>query len=353
MKTLHVVPDLQPGTSARELQLLCADFWRRIGMVQVCCLGRGGPAGDSLRTVCVPVETLDWTRPLDPRPLWHLARRLRTLQPDIVCAWGLTALRAVRAAAPFCPWAIVVRRLWESRPKPWALSALDQWLLKRVDRIVVNNLDQARRVEQVGILADKVCVAPPAVGVSRPFGDTQPAKARIVCAGALVPHNGFYEALWTFDILHFVVPEVELLIAGDGPERRRLEQFVDNIGLRHRIELNPAATDLPALLAGAAVVWVPSLTDSGAGLALEAMAAGRAVVASRWPGLAQVVVDGETGFLVEPGSKVELARQTRGLLDNAGLRRRLGEAGRRRVEQHFAAESLRCHWADLCQELAA
>ena len=74
------------------------------------------------------------------------------------------------------------------------------------------------------------------------------------------------------------------------------------------------------LLAQAAVVWVPSLADSGFGVALQAMAAGRPVVASRWPALAELVVDGETGYLVQPGSKIELAQKTRRLLGDAGLR---------------------------------
>jgi glycogen synthase len=90
-------------------------------------------------------------------------------------------------------------------------------------------------------------------------------------------------------------------------------------------------------MARSEVVWVPSLADGGARVALEAMAAGRPVVASRLPGLAEVVVEGETGFLVPPGDKIALARQTRRLLADAELRRRLGQAGRARIAQHFAA----------------
>jgi glycosyltransferase involved in cell wall biosynthesis len=85
---------------------------------------------------------------------------------------------------------------------------------------------------------------------------------------------------------------------------------------------------------------VPSLTDRGRSVAAEAMLAGRPVVASRWPGLAEVVADGLTGYLVPPDDKAALARQTRPLLENAELRRRLGAAGRQRAIAQFSVQGL-------------
>jgi glycosyltransferase involved in cell wall biosynthesis len=70
------------------------------------------------------------------------------------------------------------------------------------------------------------------------------------------------------------------------------------------------------------------------------MAAGRPVVASRLPELTEIIVDGETGFLVPPGDKTALARQTRRLLEDADLARRLGEAGRRRAAECFSLARL-------------
>jgi glycosyltransferase involved in cell wall biosynthesis len=63
-------------------------------------------------------------------------------------------------------------------------------------------------------------------------------------------------------------------------------------------------------------------------------------VASRWPGLAEVIAEGETGVLVAPGDPAGLARETRGLLDDPERRRRLGEAGRRRAAERFSAEAM-------------
>src|SRR5437764_855853 len=76
----------------------------------------------------------------------------------------------------------------------------------------------------------------------------------------------------------------------------------------------------------------------GEQVAAEALAAGVSVVASRLPGLAEVV--GEAGLLVPPGDRIELAKQTRTLLDDDGLRRRLGQAGRRRAAERFGVAAL-------------
>ncbi len=81
---------------------------------------------------------------------------------------------------------------------------------------------------------------------------------------------------------------------------------------------------------------VPSVWDEPFGLvALEAMASGRPVCASRVGGLQDIVVDGETGFLFERGNPEELCQKLVLLLDDAALRARMGEAGRRRVEDHY------------------
>ncbi|AMV24179.1 D-inositol 3-phosphate glycosyltransferase [Gemmata sp. SH-PL17] len=95
--------------------------------------------------------------------------------------------------------------------------------------------------------------------------------------------------------------------------------------------------DLPGHLAGADVVVVPTVAQEALGrTAVEAMAAGKPVVASRIGGLPFTVTDGATGALCAPGDPVELAGTLARLLGDAPLRARLGAAGRARFEEHFA-----------------
>jgi len=150
-----------------------------------------------------------------------------------------------------------------------------------------------------------------------------------VGTGPLEPVKGFCDAIWAFDILQFLYDDLHLLLVGAGPDEPNLHRFARRTGATGRIHFLGERDDLDEVLGHAEVVWLPSRADRGTLAALEAMAAARPVVASRWPGLAEVIADGETGLLVPPGDKAALARQTRLLLDDPALARRLGEAGRR------------------------
>jgi glycosyltransferase involved in cell wall biosynthesis len=98
------------------------------------------------------------------------------------------------------------------------------------------------------------------------------------------------------------------------------------------------------------VVWSPDRSGGSTNAVLEAMAAGRPVVASRLPGLAEVVAEGETGFLVPRGDKAALARRTRLLLDDPARRRQMGEAARQRAREHFGVAAMVRRFAELYED---
>jgi len=132
----------------------------------------------------------------------------------------------------------------------------------------------------------------------------------------------------------------QLLIVGGGPERATLEREVAARPWASRVRWTTAA-DVRLPLSMMDVVVVPSLWEEPFGLvAVEAMAAGRPVVASRAGGLPEIVVDGETGLLAARGDMPGLASALRRLLADAALRRRLGEAGRQRAVERFSSERM-------------
>jgi glycosyltransferase involved in cell wall biosynthesis len=100
-------------------------------------------------------------------------------------------------------------------------------------------------------------------------------------------------------------------------------------------------------------LYVSSSRKEGLPLALlEAMASGLPVVATRVPGHLEVVVDGETGFLAESDDPQDLAAAIARLLDDPELRKRMGRAGRKRVEDHFTVEHMASQIARLYREAA-
>jgi glycosyltransferase involved in cell wall biosynthesis len=180
-----------------------------------------------------------------------------------------------------------------------------------------------------------------------------PAARYLLCIGPLEPCKGFFDAIWALDVIRRVYPDLHLVLAGSGSDRPRLQRFVAQISLGNSVHFVGAQEDLAGLVAGAVAVWIPSRADAGRQVALEALAAGRPVLASRQPGLEEVVADGETGVLVPAGNQAALARQTRLLLDDPARGQALGAAGRESVGRRFPATAFVTAYAGLYHELAA
>jgi glycosyltransferase involved in cell wall biosynthesis len=157
---------------------------------------------------------------------------------------------------------------------------------------------------------------------------TQPKKSTLLFAGLV------QEMFKGFDILHDACSRLwvhrqdfELVATSDPPGR--IDAFTRLIGWQSQEEL-------PVHLRAADVVVVPTMAQDALGrTAVEAMAAGRPVIASRIGGLPFTVADGATGLLFKPGDAEDLAKKIAILLDDRALRERLGAAGRRRFEDHY------------------
>lgn len=132
--------------------------------------------------------------------------------------------------------------------------------------------------------------------------------------------------------------QVVLVIAGEGEYRPALEQRARELGVGDRVRfLGYIAGDrLPRYYAASDIAALASYANETFSImSCEAMACARPVVGTRFGGIPEVVVDGETGLLAEPENPEDLARQLARLLDDAALRQRLGECGRRRALDLF------------------
>jgi glycosyltransferase involved in cell wall biosynthesis len=135
------------------------------------------------------------------------------------------------------------------------------------------------------------------------------------------------------------VEGARFLIAGAGDERTRLQHEAAALGVQERVRFLGRRDDIPALLAASDAFVLPSLFEGTPLALLEAMGAGKPVVASAIPGTDEVVVDGESGLLTTAGDADALASALRRIVADADLRIRLGSAGRQRVESEFSAAS--------------
>jgi glycosyltransferase involved in cell wall biosynthesis len=134
-----------------------------------------------------------------------------------------------------------------------------------------------------------------------------------------------------------------LRIVGDGPDRPHLSAAVERLGLTARVELSGGLThaELPAVYAGSDVVVVPSISDSSGdrdglpNVLVEAQSQRLPCIATRLPGVAELMEEGRTGLLVPPGDRPALAAVLERLIRSPGLRARLGAAGEARVRREF------------------
>lgn len=146
-------------------------------------------------------------------------------------------------------------------------------------------------------------------------------------------------------------PMPTLLIAGDGPERKTLEEAARSSGLEAHVRFLGRRDDKLALLSACDALVLPSRQEGLGVAALEAMAAGRAVVATTVGGLGEAVVDGETGLLVPPDDERALSAALRKLLKDPELCRRLGRGGPLRIAQRYATDGMVAAYRALYAEL--
>jgi len=131
-----------------------------------------------------------------------------------------------------------------------------------------------------------------------------------------------------------------LVLVGDGPDRPRAAKRAEELGLEDHVVFLGKHQSVAELLSCADLFLLPSETESFGLAALEAMACGAPVVASRTGGLPEVVDDGVTGFLCPVGAVEEMSEASLGLLRDEGLHRRMSDAGRDVARSRFSTDAV-------------
>ncbi|UCF05946.1 MAG: glycosyltransferase [bacterium] len=142
-----------------------------------------------------------------------------------------------------------------------------------------------------------------------------------------------------FEAMTQLPAHVHLVAVGEGEAGNEYRRVAAALGLAGRVHFLGQRNDVPALLAEADMLVVPSLIEATPYVIIEAMAAGLPVVASRIYGIPELVSDGVSGMLVSPGDPDKLACALSVLLDDAGACARMGAAGRQRFERDFGIEN--------------
>ena len=250
-----------------------------------------------------------------------------------------------------------------------ALGRVARWTFERAAAVTAPSRDLLSRARELGAHeplelvpygADEVVVSPDAAAATRSRLGIARDNVLVAGIGRLVPVKGFDYLVQALAEASRDNPRLRLVLVGDGSERTALAERAASLGVADRVHLVGAVPhdDVPEYLAAADVVVVPSirfegLVDGLPNVALEAMAAGKPLVATRVGGLPELVHDGRNGLLVEEKSASELASAILGLVGDAGLRARLGAAARDEIRAERSWESVARRFVEIYERAAA
>jgi len=223
-------------------------------------------------------------------------------------------------------------------------ARLERWHVQRADRVITTSAYSADRIakfygakpEQIVIVPELIDLDAWQVALSKAPVDEGPP--RILCVAHLYPRKGVDTLLRAFARL---TTDALLRIVGAGPEGERLEHLAHDLNIANRVHFLghlPFAA-LVAEYRNAAIFALPTEQEGFGIVFLEAMASSLPIIATRVAAVPEVVGDGVTGLLVDPGDEMALAQALEQLLRDPALRSRLGNAGRDHVAK-FAAPAV-------------
>ena len=363
LRILFVIPTLVRGGAEKQLTLLATGLPRDQFDVHVAVLTHTGPLEESLRAAGIPVTVIGKRWKFDPFCYGRLRRHIQELKPDIVHTWLFAANAYGRRAAA----SLGVKHILagERCVDPWKSAwqlAIDRRLARVTERIITNSSGVVEFYVSRGLPAEKFVVIPNGIAppqIDQPLTREEllrelklPANARLIGAvGRLWPQKRVKDLIWAADLLKSTRDDTHLLIIGDGPQRSRLIRYRDQNEIADRVHFLGERADVPRLMPHFDALWLASEYEGQSNAILEAMIAGVPVIATDIAGNRDLVIDGETGYLVPVGDRFEFTRRTHWLLDDQNLRQALGQAGQQRALTHFTVEQMISRHADLYTSL--
>jgi glycosyltransferase involved in cell wall biosynthesis len=279
---------------------------------------------------------------LDVRCVWPLRRLIGRMAYDIVHfhtkrahALALWLPRGRRR-----PKYVVTRRMDYPEPRSWYTSCLYN---RRVDGVVAISQTIAGVLLGAGVKRDKIrCITSgidperfAAVGARADDGVTV-----VGCLAGLEKRKGHLYLLEAAALLKAEGLSIRYQLAGDGPLRDQLETEAKRLGVAEEVCFLGFVADTARFLAGVDLLAMPSLYEGLGVAALEGMAAGRPVVATRVGGLSESVLDGVSGFLVPPQDPAALAAAIAKLARSRALGQAMGGRGRERASEYFSLQRM-------------
>ena len=323
------------------------------------------PQGQLIRRMTEGTDLLPLaqTHEVDLAAAWRLSRIIKRWRPDVIhahdphaVAMAATAL-SIASPAPRVP--LVAARRLELR---MARNSFSRWKYSQVDCFIASSAVIAERLVHDGIPRRRVRLVNEGVDVER-IDRTDaanvhaefylPTHAPVVGnVAALVPHKGHQHLIDAAALVVRDVPDVRFVIVGDGETREALEHQIHHLHLERHVFLAGYRINPTELIRGFDLFAMSSVSEGMCTPLVEAMASGKASVATSVGGIPEVVVDGVTGFLVPPRDPRAFANRVIQLLKDDALRTAMGRAALERARERFTVEQMVAGTAAVYRSLA-
>ncbi len=352
---LHVVPGLVPGGMELTLVRIIRGLQGRDGLRHSVVALKGDPVLAPELPPDVPVHGLR-SRPNEPALPWRLWRLMREVRPTVIHArnWGGWPDVALARLALWPPVPLIFSFHGFADPRKTPLRRrLAFRALSRMTTCLFTVSENARNmlVERFGWPRHRVGIIPNGVDVDRfrpgPVAREPDGEIAIGTVGSLTPVKNHALLVRACAAMRAAGVACRLRIAGEGPERRRLEELARSLDYAAHLDLPGHVEDVPGFLRTLDVFSLPSASEAHPNALLEAMACGLPCVATRVGGVEEILGRGAFGRIVEPGDEAGLAEVLSDLAGDAEARRKLEAAGRQRVRDAYSLEGMLETYAEL------
>lgn len=220
----------------------------------------------------------------------------------------------------------------------WLTRPISRHIWRRASKVIAvsGGLRELATASIPGIDVDVIYNGVDVVGSSNTASSKRDDSClRLLCVSRLIPRKGVEDLLRALSTMPDI--EFELTLAGTGPSFDTLRELAQTLGIADKVNMVGycAPDQVREHYARSDIFILPTHSDAFANVILEAMSAALPVIACDVGGVAEKVIDGETGLLVAPGQPMPLAAAIRDLAADESRRLKFGCAGQRRVQEHF------------------
>ncbi len=356
---LYVIDNLEYGGGERVFVEIIYGINRNQYKAYVAC-NHGGEFWEKLAEIGTHLRTVNMENTINPYSVLRLAQIIKKEKIHIIHSQG--------ARADF--FSRIAMRISKSNPRVvntiampvegFDVSPLRKNVYRFFDRItecyvdtfiVVSDFLKKTLIEGRGVPAQKVLKIYNGVELSQYNPDVEYGKLRkewgipqdvpfIGAIGRIVWQKGFEYLIQAIPDIIRNEPDAKILLVGDGPLKKELEDLAENLKIKERIIFAGFRSDITEILSAVDLLVIPSLLEGFPMVTLEAMAMAKPIIATNIDGITEQITDGVYGILVPPKDPSALAKAVIRVLSDREFARSMGLLAREKVEQEFSIEKM-------------